>query len=337
MSNKLIVLLLSMLVSLTSCGVSTNVQQTSPATEKPISTATVAVTSTPTITPTAKPTPQPTEEPVYQFSLDDIPVYSGASYITLNNNIPSFHDTEMTTEVFERYSKHDSLGRCGVAYANVCKELMPTEERGNIGMVKPSGWHTIRYDFIDGMYLYNRCHLIAYQLAGENANEENLITGTRYLNIEGMLPFENKTADYVNSTGNHVLYRVTPIFVGDNPLALGVQMEAKSVEDNGAGLQFNVFCYNVQPGVGIDYATGDSWSDGTMEVKSIPTKPPTAAAPAAPVSSGTKYILNTNTKKFHYPSCSSVSDMKEKNKREFTGTRDEAISQGFVPCKRCNP
>lgn len=213
---------------------------------------------------------------------------------------------------------------------------MPTEERGEIGQIKPAGWHTIRYDFIDGMYLYNRCHLIAYQLAGENANERNLITGTRYLNVEGMLPFENKTADYVNSTGNHVLYRVTPIYAGDNLLSLGVQMEAKSVEDGGAGLEVNMFCYNVQPGVVIDYATGDNWSDGSMEAKATPTEPP-AAAPAAPASSGTTYILNTNTKKFHYPSCSSVSDMKEKNKREFTGTRDEVIDQGYSSCGRCHP
>ena len=213
---------------------------------------------------------------------------------------------------------------------------MPTEERGEIGQIKPSGWHTIRYDFVDGKYLYNRCHLIAYQLAGENANEQNLITGTRYLNIEGMLPFENKVADYVTYTGNHVLYRVIPIFQGDNLLAHGVQMEAKSVEDDGAGISFNVFCYNVQPGVAIDYATGDNWSDGTMEAQ-VQSTEPTSTAPAVEPSSGMTYILNTNTKKFHYPSCSSVGDIKEKNKREFTGARDEAIVQGYSPCGKCHP
>ena len=168
-----------------------------------------------------------------------------------------------------------------------------------------------------------------------------MITGTRYLNVEGMLPFENITADYVKGTGHHVLYRATPVFVGSNLLALGVQLEAKSVEDNGAGLEFNVFCYNVQPGVGIDYATGDNWSDGSKEVHNPPhAQKPVAAAPAAESSGGSAnatYILNTNTKKFHYPSCSSVNQMKDKNKREFTGTRDEAIAQGYSPCGRCHP
>lgn len=166
---------------------------------------------------------------------------------------------EYTTESFETYSELDALGRCGVAYANISKDLMPTEERGEIGMIKPSGWHTVKYpEVIEDLFLYNRCHLIGYQLSGENANEKNLITGTRYLNVEGMLPFENKVAAYVRKTGNHVLYRVTPVFEGDNLVAEGVLMEAFSVEDAGKGVEFCVFAYNIQPGIEIDYATGES-------------------------------------------------------------------------------
>ena len=195
------------------------------------------------------------------FANETISEYSGNPYVELNGNLPYFTDEELTTTAFELYSELDSLGRCGSAYANVCKEIMPTEERGSIGMVKPTGWHTVKYDCITDRYLYNRCHLIGYQLAGENANEKNLITGTRYLNVDGMLPFENEVADYVNDTDNHVLYRVTPVFSGDNLLASGVIIEAKSVEDNGAGVQFNVYCYNVQPGISIDYTTGESWEN----------------------------------------------------------------------------
>lgn len=196
------------------------------------------------------------------FSLEDIPAYSGEPYVTIQNNQPDFDEGDLTTEAFETYSELDYLGRCGVAYANVCLEIMPTESRGEIGQVKPSGWHTVTYDCVDGKYLYNRCHLIGYQLAGENANRQNLITGTRYLNVTGMLPFENMVDDYVDETGNHVLYRVTPIYSGTNLVADGVQMEAMSVEDNGAGVCFNVYVYNVQPGITIDYTTGDSWETG---------------------------------------------------------------------------
>ena len=195
------------------------------------------------------------------FASETIPEYSGNPYVELNGNLPYFTDEELSTTAFELYSELDSLGRCGAGYANICKEIMPTEERGSIGMVKPTGWHTVKYDCITDRYLYNRCHLIGYQLAGENANEKNLITGTRYLNVDGMLPFENEVADYVNDTDNHVLYRVTPVFSGDNLLASGVIIEAKSVEDNGAGVQFNVYCYNVQPGISIDYTTGESWEN----------------------------------------------------------------------------
>ena len=198
------------------------------------------------------------------FDLEDIPDYSGDPYVAINNNIPAFTEKDYTTDAFEIYSELDNLGRCGVAYANICKEIMPKdgETRGEIGMIKPSGWQTVRYNgIVDGNYLYNRCHLIGWQLAGENANEKNLITGTRYMNVEGMLPFENLVDDYFEKSeneNNHVLYRVTPIFAGNNLVASGVQMEAYSVEDNGKGICFNVYVYNVQPGISINYANGGS-------------------------------------------------------------------------------
>ena len=193
------------------------------------------------------------------YEIEKIPAYNGNPYIYINDNIPEFSDDLKKTESFEKYSDLDSLGRCGKATANISKELMPTEPRGKIGQVKPSGWHTVRYDdLIEGKYLYNRCHLIGYQLTGENANPKNLITCTRYMNTVGMLEFENKVADYIKKTDNHVLYRVTPIFEKDNLLAQGVQMEAYSVEDEGKGINFNVFVYNVQKGIVIDYKTGES-------------------------------------------------------------------------------
>ena len=201
------------------------------------------------------------DPPVSAVTLANIPEYSGEPYVVLNDNWPYFDAEDLTTEPFEYYSELDSLGRCGVAYANICLEIMPTEPRGEIGQVKPTGWHTVKYDCVDGKYLYNRCHLIGYQLAGENANRQNLITGTRYLNVTGMLPFENMVDDYVEETENHVLYRVTPIFEGTNLVASGVLIEAFSVEDEGEGICFNVYIYNVQPGISIDYATGDSWED----------------------------------------------------------------------------
>lgn len=200
---------------------------------------------------------------VSAVSPEAIPPYSGYAFVEVNGNVPYFSDSDKErTDVFETYSNLDSLGRCGVAYANICKEIMPTEARGAIGSVKPTGWHTVKYnDIIDGNYLYNRCHLIGYQLAGENANTKNLITGTRYLNVVGMLPLENAVDDYVDSTGNHVIYRVTPMFTGNELVARGVLMEAYSVEDGGNGIQFCYYCYNVQPGIGIDYATGESWKE----------------------------------------------------------------------------
>ena len=227
----------------------------------------------------------------------------------------------MTTESYEYYSELDLDGRCGIVVANLGEDLMPTEERGQIGQVKPSGWKTIKYDNVDGKFLYNRCHLIGFQLAGENANEKNLITGTRYMNTEGMLPFENLVADYIRETGNHVLYRVTPIFEGDNLVASGVQMEAKSVEDDGEGICFNVYVYNVQPGIEIDYATGESRSKKTNNTDEEIME----------------YVLNTNNKKFHYEDCQSVEDMKEQNKQKYVGTRGDLVKQGYKPCGNCSP
>lgn len=292
------------------------------------------------------------------FNAADVPAYSGEPYTAVNNNEPYFTSDDLTTEAFENYSELDTIGRCGVAYANVCLETMPTEKRGSISEVKPTGWHSVKYDNVDGKSLYNRCHLIGYQLTAENANQQNLITGTRYLNVDGMLPFENMVADYVKETDNHVLYRVTPIFTGDNLVADGVLMEGYSVEDEGDGICFCVYAYNVQPGITIDYATGDSWlssekgnsdssSGGNSAVsQSAADKSGTQQAAvqtesvketSAPVSTGTEYILNTNTKKFHYPSCSSVKQMKASNKKEYTGSRDDLIAQGYDPCKKCNP
>ena len=194
--------------------------------------------------------------PAVSYDLDQVPAYAGEPYVVINDNQPFFGEEEYTTEAFETYSALDGLGRCGTAYACVGEELMPAGERESISSVKPSGWINVEYG---GQYLYNRCHLIGFQLTGENANEKNLITGTRYMNVEGMLPFENQVADYVASTGNHVLYRVTPAFVDTELVARGVEMEAYSVEDQGRGVCFHVYCYNVQPGVEIDYATGENW------------------------------------------------------------------------------
>ena len=257
-----------------------------------------------------------------------------AAYTVLNNNIPEFSENEITTTAFEEYSELDDLGRCGVAFACIGEEIMPTEERGAIGQIKPSGWQMAKYDIVDGKYLYNRCHLIGYQLSGENANEKNLITGTRYMNVDGMLPFENKVADYIKETKNHVMYRVTPIFEGNNLLAKGVQMEAFSVEDNGEGVSFNVFVNNIQPGIEINYLDGTSKlkSDNSSEktTKKEEEKPENE-------NSDTIYILNTNTMKFHNEGCSSAKDIKPKNKESFNGTRTWLTDNGYSPCGICNP
>ncbi len=262
------------------------------------------------------------------LSLEEVPAYSGSPYVEINGNQPDFSQDQETTESFESYSELDSLGRCGTAFACIGEDLMPTEERGSISEVHPTGWVQAEYDCVDGGSLYNRCHLIGFQLTGENANEKNLITGTRYLNVEGMLPFENLVADYIKETGNHVLYRVTPVFQGDNLVASGVTMEALSVEDAGEGVCFSVYVYNVQPGVEIEYATGESWESGDS---------PESSQESAVESGEEHYILNTNSHKFHLPSCSSVDDMSEKNREDYYGSREDLIAQGYDPCGSCHP
>ena len=266
------------------------------------------------------------------IDLSSIPEYTSSPYVEINNNIPYFAESDYTTEAFEKYSDLVD-GRSGVAFANICKETMPKsgEKRGDISSVKNlSGWVQKKYDsLIKDKYLYNRCHLIGWQLSAENANEKNLITGTRYLNTEGMLPFENMVADYIKETDNHVMYRVTPVFEGENLVASGVLMEAESVEDHGEGVKFNVYVYNVQPGITIDYATGKAvLSDED------------ASAGTGKTSGNTEkkmYVLNENTKKFHTPECSGVKDIKEGNKKTFTGSREELIKEGYIPCGRCKP
>lgn len=310
--------------------------------------------------------PEP-DEPLSDtaFSLDEVGTYTGEPYAVVNGNQPYFSEEELTDQSYEFYSELDELGRCGAAHACIGIDLMPTEDREGIGQVKPSGWQTVKYDIVNGKYLYNRCHLIGFQLAGENANEKNLITGTRYLNVDGMLPYENLVADYVKETENHVMYRVTPVYEGENLVASGVLMEAESVEDEGEDVQFCVYVYNVQPGIVIDYATGDSHleeaasePEPALEAPAeepepepqtpaeepafapqvqaeAPAPEPETAAEQEP--QGTEYILNTNTKKFHYPGCASVRQMKESNKLSYTGSREDVIAQGYDPCKKCNP
>lgn len=264
--------------------------------------------------------------PSSSVSDDTLKAPTDSPYTVLNDNIPVFASASLTAVSYERYSELDSLGRCGAAEACIGIDIMPTEERGEIGQIKPSGWHTVKYDIVDGKYLYNRCHLIGFQLAGENANEKNLITGTRYLNVEGMLPFENMVADYVKETENHVMYRVTPVYEGDNLVASGVQMEAFSIEDKGEGICFDVFVYNIQPGVTINYATGESTIANTSESQNG-------------ISSQTKqeYVLNISSKKFHLSSCTSVKDIKPENKRIAKTTKENLQRDGYLPCKNCNP
>lgn len=298
------------------------------------------------------------EESEKLFTPDMVPPYSGNAYADINGDIPFFAQEEMTSEAFHEYWPLDELGRCTGAYACVGPETLPTQKRGDISSVKPTGWNTNRYSDIDGEILFNRCHLIGYMLTGQDANERNLITGSRYMNVEGMLPFEESVVMYVEGTGHHVLYRVRPIFEGDNLVCDGVLMEARSVED--PLVQFCAFCYNVQPGFVIDYATGDNWraQDSQSEaVQKIVAEPnadggtvsrkagagdaqESAAAESADPSQEDQqctYILNTNTHKFHMPYCDSVKDMKEKNKQETDLDREKLIEQGYSPCKRCNP
>lgn len=266
------------------------------------------------------------EAPAASFDLSQVPVYDGSPHAIVGDGVPDLTCADGWQVGYESFPELDELGRCGAVEALVGPETMPAEERESIGEVEPSGWQTVRYDdLIEDRYLYNRCHLIGFQLTGENANELNLITGTRYMNVEGMLPIEDMVADYVLGTDNHVAYRATPVFVGEELVARGVRIEALSIEDSGAGVCLDVFCYNVQPGVAIDYATGESAPSGGE------------AAQQQVGEAEVSYILNMNTDKFHYPECDSVDDMKEENKAEFSGTRDEAIALGYEPCGNCNP
>ena len=298
-----------------------------------------------------------TSEKKELFSLDIIPEYSGNAYFDVNNDIPFFSEDELVAETFQKYWPLDELGRCTGAFACIGPETLPSESRENTNTIEPTGWQSVQYDKIDGGYLYNRCHLIGYQLTGQSTNERNLITGTRYMNMEGMLPFENSVQMYVEGTGNHVLYRVRPYYKGDDLVAAGVLMEAKSIED--PQVQFCAFCYNVQPGIEIDYATGDSSiiettkDDKILAIEGNPVSDDSEEftrsfedeiqadedeeANTEEESEEITFVLNTNTRKFHYPYCSSVKDIKDKNKRETTLSRDEIINQGYTPCKRCNP
>jgi len=274
-----------------------------------------------------------------------VPAFTNSPYFALNNNIPTFTDEEKAKKVsYEFYSELDSLGRCGYGEACVGKDIMPTEEREDIGSVKPSGWINKKYDteLVDGGYIYNRCHVIGFQLTGENANKQNLITGTRYMNVSGMLPFENMVADYVKETGNHVMYRVTPVYDGNDLVACGVKLEGYSVEDNGDGVCFNVYVYNVQPGIIIDYATGESWLAGSGEIpKPTETSKPTESAKqteSEPLGEEEpKYILNTSTRKIHLTTCSGIKSIKDGNKQEYNGSYQSLIEEGYTACGTCKP
>lgn len=285
--------------------------------------------------------PDPAVQAESADTIAEVPEYDGVPYVEINDNEPEFTEAELTTESYEEYSELDPLGRCGTAEACIGEDLMPDGEREDISEVEPTGWENREYDIVDGGYVYNRCHLIGFQLSGENANEENLITGTRYMNTEGMLPFENMVAEYVQETDNHVMYRVTPVFEGDDLVASGGQMEAESVEDGGAGICFNIYVYNVQPEIIIDYSTGANWADtdsGNEKTADISATDDSDAENGEDQEPKEQtYILNKNTKKFHKPECSSVDDIKAENKSGFTGTREELIEDGFDPCGKCRP
>ena len=266
--------------------------------------------------------PVPEETPVSIVSLEDIPEYSAEPFVILEGNVPKFTESDYTTDSFEEYGALDALERCTYTVACIGQDLMPTQDRGSISHIKPTGWHSVQYDFVDGKSLYNRCHLIGHQLAGEDANERNLITGTRYMNVDGMLPFENMVADYVKETGNHVMYRVIPVYDGNNLVANGVTMEGWSVEDQGEGICFYVYVYNVQPGVVIDYATGESQ----------------AAEPvAADGEKAMRYVVNTSSGKFHLDSCSQSEGIKPENRQVLDATRSQMLAWNFEPAGCCNP
>lgn len=258
------------------------------------------------------------QEDAVTITIDEVPVYSGDPYVVINDNEPSFSSEELESDSFESYGELDDLGRCTIALANLSKELMPQGERGSIGQVKPSGWQTVRYDSVDGKYLYNRCHLIGWQLSGENANERNLITGTRYMNTEGMLPFENMVADHIKETDGHVLYRVTPIFVEDELVARGIQMEAYSIEDAGASICFNVFVYNVQPGIEIDYSDGSSRLSETAD-----------ESQEDGVIRG-----NSRSKIYHCPGQAAYEDMADSRYLVLFDSEEEAIAAGYRKAQR---
>lgn len=258
------------------------------------------------------------QEDAVTITIDEVPVYSGDPYVVINDNEPSFSSEELESDSFESYGELDVLGRCTIAFANLSSELMPQGERGSIGQVKPSGWQTVRYDSVDGKYLYNRCHLIGWQLSGENANERNLITGTRYMNTEGMLPFENMVADHIKETDGHVLYRVTPIFVEDELVARGVQMEAYSIEDAGASICFNVFVYNVQPGIEIDY------SDGSSRLSETADEPQEDGVIRG----------NSRSKIYHCPGQAAYEDMADSRYLVLFDSEEEAIAAGYRKAQR---
>lgn len=271
-----------------------------------------------------------------KFDYNDVPEYNGVSYVEINGNTPFFTDDEIVYQSYEDYGVLDSMGRCTVAIACLSKETMPAEgeERGEIGSIKPSGWKTVKYDCVDGNYLYNRCHIIGWQLGAENANELNLITGTRYMNLQ-MLEYENLVANYIRNTGNHVMYRVTPVFIEDELVCRGLLMEGKSVENE--EISYCVFFYNVQPGIDINYKTGESNYTGVfLDTVGAGVKFAQSDIISNADSEAT-YILNTRSMKFHNPDCDSVSEMSEKNKREYIGSRAELLNAGYSPCGRCNP
>ena len=266
--------------------------------------------------------PAPEEAQVNVVSLEDVPAYSGEPFVVLDGNVPQFTESDHTTDSFEEYGALDALERCTYTIACIGQDLMPTEDRGSISHIKPTGWHSVQYDFVDGKSLYNRCHLIGHQLAGEDANERNLITGTRYMNVDGMLPFENMVADYVKETGNHVMYRVIPVYDGDNLVANGVTMEAWSVEDQGEGICFYVYVYNVQPGVVIDYATGESQA---------------AESVAADGEETACYVVNVSSGKFHLESCAQSDAIKQENRQVLEATRSQMLAWNYEPAGCCNP
>lgn len=270
----------------------------------------------------------PDGEEAQSFSLEEVPAFEDSPFVVINENQPEFTEEQKITDSFERYDALDSLGRCGQAFANVGCDIMPTEKRGSIGMVKPSGWHLKKYDIVSGKYLYNRCHLVGYQLTAENANRKNLITGTRYLNVEGMLPFENMVADYVKETGNHVLYRVTPIYEGNELVARGVQMEGWSVEDEGEGICFNVYCYNNQPGIEINYATGESRLSDKESIGAEKGNQTDEDCEKGEIRG------NRRSKIYHCPGQNAYADMEDSKNLIIFESEEEAMDAGYRKAKR---